>query len=254
MNERDEIEKTLDRILPAEASSELYQAARYSVFSGGKRIRPLLTLATVKMLGGDLPSALIPACALELVHTYSLIHDDLPCMDDDDFRRGKPTLHKVYTEGQAVLAGDFLLTYAFELLTTCSALSDGQKLLLISTLAKASGGEGMIGGQVLDIRNDEATDLKTLHEKKTGALFAAAVQFGGIVSGSSMKDIRLLEQLGYQIGYLFQVVDDFLDGEHQFTQADIERASHVVYQSLNNFGQDQTHIKELIDRIVLQVA
>lgn len=211
------IEMQLDVLVPPVQSREgkLHEAARYAILGGAKRIRPILALAATEMLGGDAERALSPACALELIHSYSLIHDDLPCMDDDDYRRSKLTVHKVYPEGHAVLTGDFLLTYAFEVLSDDPDLSPEQKVRLISVLARRSGAEGMIGGQVLDIAAEgqeiDLSGLQEIHSKKTGALICASVEFGGILSDASAEQMQLLQRFGRDIGLAFQVVDDILD-------------------------------------------
>ncbi len=214
-----QIEEALEKILPPGAGpyAHVFEAARYSLFSSGKRIRPLLTLATAEAFRAPVEKALIPACCLELIHTYSLIHDDLPCMDDDDLRRGKPTLHKVYAEGQAVLAGDLLLTLAFETLSASPHLLPGQILEMIKILAKRSGGEGMIGGQSLDLLSegkDVSWDvLQQIHLGKTAALISAALEIGGIAAEVSPSTCRNLHHLGETIGLSFQIVDDILDIE-----------------------------------------
>lgn len=193
----------------------LMQAARYSLLSGGKRLRPLLMLAVAETLNCRAENALDPACAIEMIHTYSLIHDDLPCMDDDDFRRGKPSLHKAFEESQAVLAGDFLLTFAFEVITNASHLADSQKIALIQTLAKSSGSEGMIGGQVMDIISEGeligVDFLRDIHARKTGALIKAAIECGAIIAQVSTLEMDFLSQFGHEIGFAFQVIDDVLD-------------------------------------------
>lgn len=211
------IEERLKELVSGESAyqHELFDAARYSLLSGGKRLRPILTLAVVDALEGDSLLALNPACCLELIHTYSLIHDDLPCMDNDDFRRGKPTLHKVYTEGQAVLTGDFLLTYAFEVLANAPKLSAEQKISLIRILAESSGGNGMIAGQVMDLASFSQTlslpELRQIHMKKTAALLTAAVEFGGIIAQADTSIMKSLQQFGQDIGLAFQIIDDILD-------------------------------------------
>ncbi len=193
----------------------LFDAARYTLLSSGKRLRPLLTLITAQIYHVPLEAALTPACALELIHTYSLIHDDLPCMDNDDLRRGKPTLHKAYNEGHALLTGDFLLTYAFEVLSQAPALSAEIKLSLIATLAEYAGANGMIGGQLIDLSSqDRALDLETLilmHHKKTAALFSAALTFGGLLGKAAPGDFLLLKQIGENLGCAFQIFDDLED-------------------------------------------
>lgn len=191
----------------------LVDAARYATLGGGKRLRPQLLMAVSTLSGNPLEPALVPACAIEMIHTYSLIHDDLPCMDDDDSRRGRPSLHKAFTEGQALLTGNFLLTYAFELLATAPHLSSDQRLQLIQTISHHIGAWGMIGGQELDIRWDPkaATEasLKDLHQRKTGALIQASVECGLIIgqpeNGSQLK------KLGALLGQLFQLLDDLQD-------------------------------------------
>lgn len=209
-----QIEQELESLLQSK-SGQLYEAARYSLLSGGKRLRPLLTLAVAEALGGTLDVALHPACALEMIHTYSLIHDDLPCMDDDDFRRGKPTLHRAYNEGLAVLVGDFLLTYAFEVLANAPQIPVERKVKLIALLSQQAGGEGMIGGQVMDLeaegRSITFKDLQLIHSRKTGALMTAAIEFGGIAAGASVDQQKSLKLFGQELGLAFQIRDDILD-------------------------------------------
>ncbi len=167
------------------------------------------------MFGCDREIALVPSVSLELIHTYSLIHDDLPCMDDDDFRRGKPSLHKAFPEGIAVLTGDYLLTYAFEVLADAKDLTSDQKVELILCLSKASGGQGMIAGQAMDIsfENKEMrlATLQDIHIKKTGMLIAAALEFGAIIGKANKAHQTLLKEFGLQLGLAFQIVDDVLD-------------------------------------------
>ncbi|MBI2743195.1 MAG: polyprenyl synthetase family protein [Chlamydiales bacterium] len=192
----------------------LFEAALYSL-SSGKRLRPLLTIKTAEIYHVAEDVALTPACALEMIHAYSLIHDDLPCMDDDDMRRGAPTLHKVYDEGHAVLTGDFLLTYAFELLATAPGLNAETRLALTRTLAERAGANGMLGGQVIDLSIEELDfDLETIelmHRKKTGALFACALEFGGIIGRAPARDLALLKQIGEEFGIAYQIFDDLED-------------------------------------------
>lgn len=214
------IEKTLAEVIEPLATSchpLLYEAAKHSLLNPGKRLRPLLTLLTVEALGGDPLKALIPACALEILHTYSLIHDDLPCMDDDDFRRGLPTLHKLYGEGQAVLVGDLFLTLAFELLSSHAALPPEKNLRLIQLLAQKSGGKGMILGQSLDLKSEGKAlswdALLFLHERKTADLISCCLLFGGVVADASVEAALLLEEIGRAVGLSFQIVDDILDSQ-----------------------------------------
>lgn len=211
------IEKWLAILVPEiEAShAPLYQAARYSLLGAGKRIRPALMLAAAETLGGSVEHAIAPACALEIIHTYSMIHDDLPCMDNDDFRRGKPTLHKAYSEGIATLAGDLLLTRAFELLANAEGLTAEQKVQLIKILAARSGGEGMIAGQFLDLEAEKTpvslAQLQQIHSKKTGEMITAALEMGAICAQASAEHRQILASFGNDIGFAFQIIDDVLD-------------------------------------------
>jgi geranylgeranyl diphosphate synthase type II len=212
-----EINSKLDELIPhsTELYALLFEAARYSVLAPGKRLRPLLTLALVESYGHSRKHALVPACALELVHAYSLIHDDLPCMDDDDLRRGQPTLHKIYAEWHALLTGDYLLTYAFELLARAPFLSAEQRIALVQSLSVHSGAQGMIGGQMIDLlfegKNVNWDTLKQMHQGKTAALIVAALEFGGIVAQVSHQEMVALRQAGLALGVAFQLIDDVLD-------------------------------------------
>jgi len=213
----DIIENELDRLVPQRRGhyQELFESSRYALLGGGKRLRPILTLATAAMFGIDPRYVLTPACTLELIHTYSMIHDDLPCMDNDDYRRDKLTVHKKFSEGHAVLTGDYLLTYAFEILATDPHLPADKKVQLIATLARRSGGDGMIGGQVMDIacegKKIPLETLQLLHRNKTGALLTAAVEFGGIIANATPIQLDSLRHFGESIGLAFQVIDDILD-------------------------------------------
>jgi geranylgeranyl diphosphate synthase type II len=202
---------------PAGAAARLYEAMRYSLLAGGKRLRPVLVLAACEAVGGRLEAAMGLACAVEMIHTYSLIHDDLPCMDDDDFRRGRPTNHKVYGEAIATLAGDALLTDAFKVLASKSAHNAQPKIVLetIAELAQAAGSAGMVGGQVIDLLGEGKAktieELEELHAKKTGALFLASVRGGARLGGASEAQIESLDAYARALGLAFQVVDDLLD-------------------------------------------
>jgi geranylgeranyl pyrophosphate synthase len=210
----DQINHHLEALLPQEEDI-LIEAARYALLGPGKRMRPLITLLVAEALECPLQSALTPACALEMIHAYSMVHDDLPCMDDDDFRRGRPTLHKVYPEAIALLAGDFLLTYAFEKLATAPHLTVEKRLQLSQTLAARAGGRGMIGGQVKDLQSETKTislqELQEIHLRKTADLLTAAFEFGGIVSGAPQATQSSLYSIGQDLGLAFQVIDDVLD-------------------------------------------
>lgn len=216
------ISDKLDQLIqekPFMYHNPLFQAARYSVFSAGKRLRPLLLLATTTAYEIPLEKSITPACALEMVHTYSLIHDDLPCMDNDDIRRGKPSLHKVYPEGHALLTGNYLLTYAFQLLCESPSLTDKQKLKLINVLAKSAGSEGMIGGQVVDIASEgKKIDWETLefmHLGKTASLIIASLELGGIIGEAPKKDMLALHTAGKYLGLAFQIQDDLDDAKEK---------------------------------------
>ena len=217
-----QVDEALGRYLP-EASDhpkEIHEAVRYSVFAGGKRLRPILVLAAAEAAGGQVEHALPAAAAIELIHTYSLIHDDLPAMDDDDFRRGRPTCHMVYGEALAILAGDALLTQAFILLSgePSSIRADAVvRLRVINEIAQAAGSRGMVGGQVVDIlQEDREVDLATLlylHTHKTGSLIRACLRVGGIISSAGSEQMEALTRYGDRIGLAFQIVDDILDLE-----------------------------------------
>jgi geranylgeranyl diphosphate synthase, type II len=198
-------------------ASSLKEAILYSYQAGGKRLRPLLLLSVLDAFQVDVNKGLKTATSLELVHTSSLIHDDLPCMDDDDYRRGKLTNHKVFGEASAVLAGDALLVNAYELIASDAALSDSQKVGLLMELAKCSGANGMIGGQELDIKNEGKSisleQLIQIHEHKTGKLLEFALVAGGMIAHARDEELTLLRQSAYHIGLAFQIKDDILDVE-----------------------------------------
>lgn len=251
------INNELSRLIPEKdtAHNQLFQAARYSLLGSGKRIRPLLTLATAEALGGNLETALIPACALEMIHTYSLIHDDLPCMDDDDFRRGRPTLHKQFNEGLATLTGDFLLTYAFQIIAEADCLAPTQKVDMIKVLSIKSGGDvGMIAGQVLDIEAEnrliDLESLKNIHQKKTGALLCASIELGAIAAGANEKTMSLLKQFGEEIGLAFQIIDDVLDvisseAKHGKAKSSDETRGKSTYVSLMGVAKSKELASQL---------
>ena len=213
------IEAALDRILPTEDSQppSIHRAMRYSVFAGGKRIRPVLCLEAARMYSEDVQAAIQTGCALEFIHTYSLIHDDLPSLDNDDLRRGKPTNHKVFGEAIAILAGDALLTLAFETLSK-SPLEAARRVRMIAEIAGAAGTvNGMVGGQVADVEAEGkqiGTDaLEYIHRSKTAALIRASIVAGAIAGGAANADVERLRRFGDNIGWAFQVVDDLLDVE-----------------------------------------
>jgi len=218
------VDQTLRELLPPVTAEPplIHEAMHYSVFAGGKRLRPILCMASAEALGQDIAKVLPVAGALELIHTYSLIHDDLPAMDNDDYRRGKPTNHKCFGEGIAILAGDALLTVAFEVLSgyalreTEKNPAEGARLLLmINEIAAAAGSMGMIGGQVVDLLSEGKTIsgdvLKYIHEKKTGALFRASVRAGAHLAGASQGQLAALTAYSENFGLAFQLTDDILD-------------------------------------------
>ncbi len=211
------VDEALNTFLPAAKvkPATLHKAMRYSLFAGGKRLRPILTLAAAEACGAAPEAALPMACAVECVHTYSLIHDDLPSMDNDDFRRGRPTSHKVFGEGIAILAGDALLTQAFEILTAAPATSRYSVGDLVRELAHASGSRWLIAGQVVDLESEgkkvSLRDLKFIHSAKTAALLSASLRLGGMAANVTPAKLEALTTFGQNLGLAFQVIDDILD-------------------------------------------
>jgi len=211
------VNAALDRFLPAEKTkpASIHRAMRYSLFAGGKRMRPALVLASAQACGGREADALPLACAVECIHTYSLVHDDLPAMDNDDYRRGKLTSHKVFGEGIAILAGDALLTQAFEIIADAKGWPRYAHRDLVLELARAAGSLQLIAGQVADLegegRKTSAAQLKYIHERKTSALLCCSARLGGMSANCSAAQLRALTDFGYHIGLAFQVIDDILD-------------------------------------------
>jgi len=214
------VDQALDRWVPPESQDPaiIHRAMRYSLFAGGKRVRPLLAIAAADAVSENPEGVENAACALELIHTYSLIHDDLPALDNDDLRRGRPTCHKVFGDAMAILAGDSLLTLAFEVLSKLEGVAAEQRILLVAELATASGTVGgMIGGQVNDLQGEgqppTAKLLDSIHRAKTGALLRASVRMGAIYAGANRTQLDALTCFGEHIGLAFQIVDDILDVE-----------------------------------------
>ncbi len=217
------VDAALDSYLPRETElpHSLHKAMRYSVFAGGKRVRPILMLAACQAVGGDTEVAIPAACAMEMIHTYSLIHDDLPAMDDDDFRRGNPTNHKVFGEAVAILAGDALLTEAFRLLSNpaCGVGVPAEaRLAVIHQIASCAGSHGMVGGQVVDMESEGKSDIdlptvQYIHTHKTGALIKAAVVAGALLGGADQEKLAAITRYGSAAGLAFQIADDILDIE-----------------------------------------
>jgi len=221
MRRRQRIDRFLERCVPPAAETDTLGAAmHYSLFAGGKRLRPILAVAATEALDGETTTVLPFACALELIHTYSLIHDDLPSMDDDDLRRGKPANHRVFGEGMAILAGDALLTEAFHVMAEAAArpgVKQRRALQVLTEVAAASGVRGMVGGQVADLKAEHtAIDLPTvewIHIRKTGALIRAAVRAGALLAGARPDQLHRLTRYGECLGLAFQIADDILDAE-----------------------------------------
>ncbi|MBP1549591.1 MAG: polyprenyl synthetase family protein [Oscillospiraceae bacterium] len=227
----------------------------YSLMAGGKRIRPVLTLEFCRVCGGDVNSALSAACALEMIHTFSLIHDDLPCMDDDDMRRGKPSCHKVYGEAMALLAGDALLNYAYEVIADDKNVSSEIKIKLISELSKSVGVAGMIGGQVIDTTysggfNDES--LLDMYSMKTGALLKIGCKMGCVAAQADAHKIKCAESYAEKLGLAFQIIDDILDisGDEKLLGKPIgsdAECGKVTYASLNGIEKSRAFARKLTD-------
>ncbi len=267
-----DVEAFLDRNLPTADAfpPSIHRAIRYSLFAGGKRLRPVLVLASAEAVGGRGKDALPAAAALEMIHTYSLIHDDLPAMDDDDLRRGKPTSHVVFGEAIAILAGDALLTHAFHVLATASSnhgtpgTSEGERRLrAVALLAEAAGMNGMIGGQVIDLESegkgiDEQT-IDQIHQKKTGALMEGAARLGAVMGGGDDDQIETLGRFGRDVGLAFQIVDDLLDVEGDAATLGKSagkdlKAGKATYPSVHGIENARSRAKELAQRAVDLVA
>ncbi|CAN6459818.1 unnamed protein product [Victoria cruziana] len=217
MEKASSVNEALDKAVPIREPEKIHDAMRYSLLAGGKRVRPMLCIAACELVGGKEETAMPAACAVEMIHTMSLIHDDLPCMDNDDLRRGMPTNHKVYGEDVAVLAGDALLSFAFEHVASATpGVSPDRLLRVVVELAKAIGSEGLVAGQVVDLHSAGLSDvglkhLEYIHVHKTAVLLEAAVVMGAIVGGGTDEEIEKLRRYARCIGLLFQVVDDILD-------------------------------------------
>lgn len=213
----DAVNAALKQFIPSPTCkpATIHKSMLYSLFAGGKRIRPAICLAAAQACGGDERDAMPLACAVECIHTYSLIHDDLPAMDDDDFRRGKPTNHKVFGEGIAVLAGDALLTQAFEIAARCKGWPRYSHQDVILELARASGSLQLVGGQVVDLESEgkkvSLAQLRYIHERKTSALLCCSVRLGGMSANCTAAQLKALTDFGYHVGLAFQVIDDILD-------------------------------------------
>ncbi len=251
------INTALEKLLPPETAQPptIHKAMRYSIFAGGKRIRPVLTLAACEAVGGQSAAAMPLACAVECIHTYSLIHDDLPCMDDDDLRRGRPTNHKVFGEGIAVLAGDALLTQAF--------LLAAKQAEYVKELAIATGSLGLIAGQVQDLENESRAatlaEVKTTHRNKTGALINASIRLGAMAGHATHAQLKRLTRYGDDLGLAFQVIDDILDATStkeimgKSVRAD-EKAEKSTFPKLLGIEKSRAYAAELIADAHKQLA
>lgn len=267
---RAQVDSALENFLAENQGTlaEHIKAMRYSLFAGGKRVRPILCLAaaeSVNDFANEFPDDLmLTACALECIHTYSLIHDDLPAMDDDDLRRGKPTNHKVFGEAGAILAGDSLLTYAFELLSMKKRENNvDDRLRVISVISKAVGPEGMVGGQFLDLTNEgkkiDYEILREIHSRKTGALITASVQAGGVLGHCNADQFQALTRYGTQIGLAFQIVDDLLNvegTEEQLGKAAGSDAARnkATYPALFGVNETRKKAQEAVDKALNALA
>lgn len=256
------VDRELEHIFPEQWQIEpiLHASIHYSLTAGGKRLRPVLLFATVEALGGSIAKALPVACAVEMIHTYSLIHDDLPAMDDDDYRRGKPTNHRKFGEAMAILAGDGLLTHAFYSITHArqrGLLTAEQVVTLCEELAIFAGPRGMVGGQAADMSSEQGVtsieQLEAIHQRKTGDLIAYCLRAGGHIAGASPAQLHALQQFGYAIGLAFQIQDDILDiiGDEQKlgkqVQSDAE-GSKVTYPYFIGLEASQDKVVELTEQ------
>jgi geranylgeranyl diphosphate synthase type II len=259
------VDASLDRLLPPEATQpfSIHQAMRYSVLAGGKRIRPMLCLEAARIFTPDISAALYPGCAIEFIHTYSLIHDDLPALDDDDLRRGKPTCHKKFGDAIAILAGDALLTLAFETVAATPADAE-RRVAMVTEIATAAGTvNGMVGGQVADIeaeRKSVAPEmLEYIHRSKTAALIRASVTSGALCAGASAEDVVRLRRFGENIGWAFQVTDDILDVEESSVALGKTAGKDIAQQKATypaTYGLERSHeiANDLATRAIADLA
>lgn len=260
-------DEALERYLPSEDNDPplIFQAVRYSVFAGGKRLRPILCMASAEAVGGNVESILPVACALELIHTYSLIHDDLPALDDDDYRRGRLTSHKVFGEDIAILAGDALLTEAFCLMSERTLMENilpKNLLSVIHDIAVAAGYFGMVGGQVVDVQSEgkevEGEVLNYIHTRKTGAMITVAVKTGALLSDAGEVELNALISYGRHVGLAFQIADDILNVEGdkvllgKGTGSDAKRGK-VTYPALMGLDASRAKAAELVESALMAI-
>lgn len=276
------VDALLDRLIPNADTrpATLHRAMRHSVFAGGKRLRPVLCLAAAEACGGSKEAAGFNACAVECLHTYTLIHDDLPCMDDDDLRRGVPTCHKVFGEGVAVLAGDALQALAFELVTRTHATVRHSTGDMVAELARASGSLHLVGGQVADLEGEgrrlPLEDLRFIHESKTAALLACSVKLGGMAADATAGQLDALHRFGMAAGLAFQIIDDILDVTQtseklgksagkdaasekstypaltglEASRAEAQRLTREAHDALADFGPAGARLRQLADHLL----
>ena len=276
------VDRALDKFLPAEkiAPQTIHKAMRYSVFAGGKRLRPILCLAAAEACGGDPAKAMAAACAVEVLHTYSLVHDDLPCMDDDDLRRGRPTCHKVFGDGMAVLCGDALLTEAFLILAQTPGTPRYKADSLIKELALTSGSRHLIGGQVMDLEGEgkdlTKAQLILIHKAKTAALLTTSLRLGAMAVNASPAKLEALSTFGQCLGLAFQIIDDILDVTQTSeklgktagkdltaekttypsilglpaSRQEAHRLTHEAHAALDIFGPNGAHLRGLADHLL----
>jgi len=253
------IDENLDKFLEEKYPEEIFKSMRYSVLAGGKRLRPVLCLEACRVFGGNIEDAMPTACAIEMLHAQSLIHDDLPCMDNDDFRRGKPTNHKVFGEATAVLAGDALLTFAPQLILQKSKnLDDKTKLKLIEQYCIAAGAYGLIAGQIVDIESEgkqiSAETLEFIHTHKTADLFKLSLKSGAIIAGVSEEKVNLMEEIGQKLGFAFQICDDILDETSTFeemgkTLGKDKQAHKPTYTAIFGLKKARKEVKYLLGNV-----
>jgi geranylgeranyl diphosphate synthase type II len=259
------VDAALDRLLPADTTdpTSIHTAMRYSVFAGGKRIRPILCLETARIFAADVTPAQFPACAIEFIHTYSLIHDDLPALDNDDLRRGKPTCHKKFGEAIAILAGDALLTLAFESIGATPVAAERRVAILTEVAASAGTVKGMVGGQVADIEAEgkrvEPKMLEYIHLSKTAALIRASIASGAICAGAGPLDVLRLRRFGETIGWAFQVTDDILDVEESSAALGKTAGKDIAQQKATYpavYGLERSHeiATDLATRAIAELA
>jgi geranylgeranyl diphosphate synthase type II len=263
------VDKALDLLLPREDELpfSLHKAMRYSVFAGGKRIRPILMLAACEAVGGEIERAMPAACAMEMIHTYSLIHDDLPAMDDDDFRRGNPTSHKVFGEAVAILAGDALLTEAFNAMSS-PAGADGvppaTMLAVIHEIGRCAGSYGMVGGQVVDMESEGKHDIdlaivQYIHTHKTGALLKASIRAGALLGGADEKGLAAMTGYGEAVGLAFQIADDILDIEGTTEEIGKDAGSDqargkATYPAVMGLAESKKRAAELVEMALASLS